>query len=430
MGQLLRSLAVVAALLVGAPPLAAFQGPVQTPSGPKKAPAKPAEQKAVEQKPAEQKAAEQKGKPSPPKDDKAAKATQRMLDTGVAAYEAGKLNEAFRAFDTAIHSGGLKSQQLAKALYYRGLTYRKRGKPSLAIPDLTSAIWLKDGLSATDRQEAMSVRAEAYRDAGVGDVPGVSQTATAASAAPAGWQTAMSGSPAISSPVPAPVASSVPPQPSAPVSAPQMAAYEPASPPAPPKTSSSSGSGGGFFSSITSLFGGSSSSSSSEDVTTSSIPAAPAPAISAWSQTTEIATPAAAPPESAPAAARPAPVQPPPTQQAALAPPEHFATQRQVTAVAPPMTEPPKTTAARSGKFHVQVATVRSRSEAYALAVRLVSQHSSQMGSRRPQVDKTVIGSMGTFYRVSVGPYASAEESKQLCGTLRTNGYDCLVITE
>jgi SPOR domain len=425
MGQLLRSLAVVAVLLVGAPPLAAFQGPVQTPSGPKKAPAKPAEQKPAEQKPAEQKAAEQKGNPSPPKDDKAVQATQRMLDTGVAAYEAGKLTEAFRAFDTAIHSGGLKSQQLAKALYYRGLTYRKRGKPSLAIPDLTSAIWLKDGLSATDRQEAMSVRAEAYRDAGVGDVPGVSETATAASAVPDGWQTAMSGSRAASSPAPAPAASSAPPQPSVPVSAPQMAAYEPASPPTPPKTSSSSGSGGGFFSSITSLFGGSSSSSSSDDVTTSSIPAAPAPAISAWSQTTEVATPA---PESAPAAARPAP--PPPTQQAALAPSEHFATQTQVTAVAPPMTEPPKTTAAPTGKFHVQVATVRSRSEAYALAVRLVSQHSSQMGSRRPQVDKTVIGSMGTFYRVSVGPYASAEESKQLCGSLRTNGYDCLVITE
>jgi hypothetical protein len=78
----------------------------------------------------------------------------------------------------------------------------------------------------------------------------------------------------------------------------------------------------------------------------------------------------------------------------------------------------------------VQVASVRSRSEAYALSVRLVSQHGSEFGARRPAVEETVIGSMGTFYRVSVGPYASAQEPQQLCGSLRASGYDCLVITQ
>jgi cell division septation protein DedD len=97
-----------------------------------------------------------------------------------------------------------------------------------------------------------------------------------------------------------------------------------------------------------------------------------------------------------------------------------------VAAVAPP----PQATAAPSGSVHLQVAAVRSRDEAYALAVRLTSQYGSQLGLRRPQVDQTVIGSMGTFYRVRVGPFASAHDSEPLCGAIRSSGFDCLVITQ
>jgi cell division septation protein DedD len=123
-----------------------------------------------------------------------------------------------------------------------------------------------------------------------------------------------------------------------------------------------------------------------------------------------------------------------PVQQQAAAPPQAapvpFATQTQVSAVAPPIVEQPQAQGAPTGKYHVQVAAVRSRSEAYALSVRLLSQHASELGSRKPEVDQTVIGSMGTFYRVKVGPYASAEESQQLCGSLRASGFDCLITTQ
>jgi hypothetical protein len=37
---------------------------------------------------------------------------------------------------------------------------------------------------------------------------------------------------------------------------------------------------------------------------------------------------------------------------------------------------------------------------------------------------------MGTFYRVSVGPYASEQEPQRLCGSLQTSGFDCLVISQ
>jgi hypothetical protein len=78
----------------------------------------------------------------------------------------------------------------------------------------------------------------------------------------------------------------------------------------------------------------------------------------------------------------------------------------------------------------VQVAAVRTREEAYALSVRLMSQHASELGGRRPSVDETVIGSMGTFYRVRLGPYANAEEPENLCGSIRSSGFDCLVVTQ
>jgi cell division protein FtsN len=59
-----------------------------------------------------------------------------------------------------------------------------------------------------------------------------------------------------------------------------------------------------------------------------------------------------------------------------------------------------------------------------------MQKYAGELGSRRPVVDEAVIGSMGTFYRVRVGPYANAKEPRQLCGTLRTSGFDCLVVTK
>ncbi len=349
-----------------------------------------------------------------------------MLDTGVSAYNSGKVDQAIRAFDTAIRNGGLSNQQMASALYYRGMAYRKKGKPALAIPDLTSAVWLNDGLTFAQRQDAMNARAAAYNDAGVSDVPAANPVG-GNTLGGTGWQTAMTDSPATAS-APAPVSSPPPPQASAPVSAPQTAAYVPARPPPPPPPETSSGSsGGGFFSSITNMFGGGSSSSAppKSEVTTSSIvPPPPAPAVSAWSQSTQVAAaPAPAQPAPPPAAAPP----PPPVQQAA---PARVAPQTQVAAVAPPIINKPAPSTVPSGKYHVQIAAVRSRSEADALSVRLISQYGSEFGPRRPAIKETVIGSMGTFYRVSVGPFASEKETARLCGSLRSNGFDCLVITQ
>src|SRR5438034_593017 len=69
----------------------------------------------------------------------------------------------------AIVAGVLSASEMAKALYTRGLAYKKENKPGQAISDLTSAIWLKNGLSDIEKKSALGERSEAYRMAGLED---------------------------------------------------------------------------------------------------------------------------------------------------------------------------------------------------------------------------------------------------------------------
>jgi cell division septation protein DedD len=100
----------------------------------------------------------------------------------------------------------------------------------------------------------------------------------------------------------------------------------------------------------------------------------------------------------------------------------------QTAAVAPAATAPARA-AKTGGKYKVHIAAVRSRDEAEALAQKLVAQHGAELADHAPTVDKAVIGSMGTFYRVRIGGYASQDEPRGLCNKLRTSGLDCLVVT-
>ncbi len=431
MGHVVRILAFLAILLTSALPLAAFDGPTQGAAGPAKSTAKDAAKDGAAKDGA--KGAEQKPDPSAQEADeektKAAATAQRMLDAGVKAYADGNAKQAVRALDSVLRGGGLGSQQIAKALYYRGLAYRKQGKPGLAISDLTNAAWLKDGLSQPEQQDALKNRAAAYQDAGISNVASLNEPAPVAAAAPTGpapagpapagapapngggaWQTATTGWGTV----------------------PQTAYAGPSpSPPAPqPAANSSSSSGGisGFFSNI---FGGGSSSSpapsaasapSANDgaVTTASIAnananAQPAPqsSVSSWSDTTQVS----------PATAPQSPAQAPAQSPAAVAAPPPTPTR---VAVAPPPSQnlqPPT-----SGKFSMQIGAVRSRPEADMLVARLLTQHGGDLGARDPEVGEAVIGSMGTFYHVKVGPYAEPSEPKRLCTTLQADGFDCLVV--
>jgi len=365
---MVRILALSVGLFALALPAAAFDGP------PKGAAKKPPQSQQSQEAP-----------DSPEDKGKAAALVQQIFEGGIKAYNAGKFEDAQRAFEAAIRTG-MPTHQMPRVLYYRGLTFRKLGKPGFAISDLTSALWLKGGLSEAERADAIKNRALAYHESGVSEVPPLPQSAYAEA-------------PALPGRTPAPVATAAntPPPSSAP------AASAPAS--------SSSGGIGGFFSS---LFGGGSSSDSSDGAPTSTASISTSPAAetgsSGWGASTEVIPHTAAAQRRGPEIGAP------------------FVTQ--VASVGEPTAVPPASVTGGAGKIKLQVAAVRSRSEAEALAGLLVGRHGGQLGGRKPEVDETVIGSMGTFYRVRLGPFANEQEPGHLCNELRADGFDCLVVTD
>lgn len=403
-------------------------------------------------------------------------AAKRAYEGGVKAYGAGKYQNAIDQLSVALRGGGLGTAEMAKGLYYRGLAYKKLSKPGLAISDLTSALWLKNGLNDTDRANATAERAEAYKAAGVAESSVAPPPAARVEAAPAptapapvaaapaptaptasasapqavtssasdggfpqpltmGAETAApatpryartddkvtSGVPSQSSALEQPYATdaasavhSVPAAAQAPAAQPVLSAAPMDQAPAASTSVASPGVGSavsGFFSN---LFGSSTSPTQAPAAvqTASTTTTAPvSPQTSSWqgsSLTQSSASAAASKPAAAavkPAAAAPAPVK---------------------TAAAAPAAAAPKI---KGGKYKLHIAAVRSRAEADALAQKLMAEHGQAFASRTASVDEAVIGSMGKFYRVRVGSYATPDEPRGVCNTLRTSGYDCLVVS-
>ncbi len=111
-----------------------------------------------------------------PADSKAADAAKAFA-AGTGAFESGKINDAVAALSSAIATGALKNPELAKALFYRGVAQRQQKKPGAALSDLNAAVWLRDGLSATDKSVA-----EDHRQALLREVAGVNAAAPVQSA--------------------------------------------------------------------------------------------------------------------------------------------------------------------------------------------------------------------------------------------------------
>lgn len=308
---------------------------------------------------------------------------QRQIDAGIKLYQEGKAEPAIQMLTSATSGGGLPPQQMGRALYYRGMAYRKAAKPAQAISDLTSALWLKNGLTEADRSEALKQRSEAYREAGLPDqtdsdgrAPGVKSNARSASA----------GGDA-KSPAPAPTTSGnflaslfgqkspPPPPPAEPVSAPPAAA---ASPPHEPATSG-------------------------------------------WSSKSRPAK--AEQPSAAAALAPPSPAEPPPS---AKMPRQRTAAAHQAAPAAAPAPPPP--TARPDGKFRARVALVRSRPDAEAIVARLRVQHAAAIGDAGTDITEASFGNMGTFFQVRVGPFAHEADASGVCNKLKGSGLDCVPV--
>ena len=87
------------------------------------------------------------------------------LKNGAASLSAGKYDAAVRQLSSTINSDNAAPGDAAKALYLRGLAYRKMGESARAIADLGAAIWL--GLPEPDKVKALVNRGLAYKAAGL-----------------------------------------------------------------------------------------------------------------------------------------------------------------------------------------------------------------------------------------------------------------------
>jgi hypothetical protein len=112
--------------------------------------------------------------------------------------------------------------------------------------------------------------------------------------------------------------------------------------------------------------------------------------------------------------------------QPPAAPVEQVASAEPVVAAKPAPKANPK---AAKGSVFLQVASLRSPKEADDFAARLGAEQSKILDGVETRVKPVVLGNMGTFYAVHVGPFASATAGEGLCTKLRANGVDCFVAT-
>jgi len=104
--------------------------------------------------------------------------------------------------------------------------------------------------------------------------------------------------------------------------------------------------------------------------------------------------------------------------------------QRTLTSPAPraAATPPPAVAAnAAAGGYVVQVSSQRSEADAQASFRSLQEKFPSQLGGRTGIVRRADLGAKGTYYRVVTGPFASAGEADQFCGSLKAAGGQCII---
>lgn len=353
------------------------------------------------------------------------------LAAGVTALNAGKYDNAVRQLSTAIASSSISPGEAAKALFLRGIAYRKLNQPARSISDLGAAMWL--GLPPSDRLKAQVNRGLAYRAAGLNEQgeaelaaakksngdevarliaedggatsnnTAIAAFSTEVRAADAGSTPSGDSGPGFASTV---TAANTPPGRAADASpnwSTSVSNGPSASSPPPPRESAPAA--GSWSTTTTDASADSSSSGGSR--------------VGRWINSWKGDSSSDAPPPQAENAPPPrAAVEAPPRSQAA--PSSGWDAQTQiVTADARP--------AGDSGSYTLQLAASRSQEEAQALYKQVAKQNPA-LASKPPDIQKTDLGGLGTFYRLQIGPFPDKAESLKLCNALKRSGVDCFLV--
>lgn len=376
------------------------------------------------------------------------------LKNGAAALSAGKYDNAVRMLSSTINSDNASPGDAAKALYLRGIAYRKLGQPARAISDLGAAIFL--GLPDEDRVKALVNRGLAYQAAGlssqgeaeiaqarkVGGSGAVDQLIAEGGGTPEGAASIAAFSTSVTPEAQGSSASSAPPAETPTRTANASGQWTTTANSETGEASASSGNRvSRWFGSLT---GSSSSEQPAEPVSTpaeSTAPSKPPPAPSTgWGAQTQQTANAVVPSSPPPPPSSPAPApstgwgaqtQGGDTVVASDASPSQsrwsrwFSKTAEADQAAPP---PPAPATGGRGGFQLQLATSRSEGEAQALW-KQVSSANAGLAGKSPEIEKVDIGSFGTFYSLKVGPFPDKAESLKVCNALKRNGVDCSLVS-
>lgn len=103
------------------------------------------------------------------------------------------------------------------------------------------------------------------------------------------------------------------------------------------------------------------------------------------------------------------------------------------TPTAEPAAEAPKPTVtyrsggALTGTHLVQIGAFRSQDEADGQWSKLQGKLGSYLDGKSNDVERADVGEKGVFYRLRIGPFATADEAKTYCAGLKERGTDCLI---
>jgi tetratricopeptide (TPR) repeat protein len=365
------------------------------------------------------------------------------LKNGAASLAAGKYDAAVRQLSATINADNASPSDAAKALYLRGIAYRKMGEPARAVADLGAAIWL--GLPQDDKIKALVNRGLAYKAAGLGK----EAEAELAAARSLGGSREVDnliaeggGAPAGAAAIAA-FATEVTPgdagaQSSRPRSEPvpdfSTSVSGGAPPPSePPPTRTANAAPGSWSTSVADEAQPASNASggnrltrwfgSLTDSSSESPGSAPAPA-PAPAQAAPPPKPAA-PPEAAATSSWSTSTE---TEQAAPSGGGESGSRWSRlwgrTAEADPTAQSaPAAAPSAASAYRLQLATSRSEAEAQALW-KTVSK-SQSLGGVGHDIERVEIGSFGTFYALRIGPFPDKAESLKVCNALKRTGIDC-----
>ncbi len=402
-----------------------------------------------------------------------------LLSKGESALAKGQFQAAAQHFAKALRSSDLTDAQVAKALYQRGVANERTERPAQAIADITSALYLP-ALPGADRAKAYLSRGRAYEAVGMSDLaradisraksggvneqqiarasqptqPGSGGPAFATSTRPAGSRATgpsfETSTQSAGTRTPAPSFSTRSNAPSS-ASRQRVASFETqtktpagreepiprfrttilpqdgAAPTPRPKTRTATrtttgagsnwntsanaqqpasavkeetGSGvGRFFGNVWSKATG----DKDDKKQTTAAPASAPSAAPQWNQTTRVAS------------------APKPNWNAQVSTPAS------APRPAPPLSTVQPNVSGGTG-YRIQLAALRSDGEAQATWKRLQARHKSLLGTRKPNIVKTDLGGLGTFYRLQLGPFADKASSQQLCKDFKRGGLDCFLL--